>query len=167
MFIFSLANVLHQSLEPEDAAKVLILHFCRILSPYSTIIFSFWYLWSPTNCHSKMSTDSLARFVIYFPLTRFNKNDIDHLVGQLTKFNLFPGARGCRGPRSNRIGEGSSWMMILSQRDLCWTNRWNSYTVNMRDGESRIGIMVSRLVFLSQHPVLHWSWPMKYRNTSI
>ena len=31
MFIFSLANVLHQSLEPEDAAKVLFLHFYSIL----------------------------------------------------------------------------------------------------------------------------------------
>ena len=74
--------------------------------------------------------------VIYLSLTWFNKNDIDNLAGQLTKFNLLPGARGCRGPRSNRIGGDFSWMMILPQRDLCWTNRWYSYTVNMRDGEN-------------------------------
>ena len=124
MLIFSLANVLHQSLEPEDTAKVLLLHFCTILRSLLTDYLLFFCDHCPTVLPRWVQPGTLQCYISLRVFQREgpNTNDIDHhLVGRLTKFNLLPGARGCRGPRSNRIGEGSSWIIILSQRELCWT----------------------------------------------
>ena len=145
MLIFSLANVLHQSLEPEDAAKVLLLHFCTILRSLLTDYLLFFCDHCPTVLPRWVQPGTLQCYISLRVFQREgpNTNDIDHhLVGRLTKFNLLPGARGCRGPRSNRIGEGSSWIIILSQRELCWTImmilKYSEYDhiFHMKEGEN-------------------------------